>query len=193
MREEHFPDTQWLKNVRYVDDGRVVSSAGVSAALPLSLALVEAIAGPARADALAQELGVSSWGPEHDSERFHMSLADYLTAGRNRLLAARDEIELPIVQGVDELALAMTADVFGRTWRSLPYTSAAALGPLLTRNGLVLRPDRASDSEPPAHRKTVQMPDGAPARALDAVLAEIDRAYGPATGRFVSLQLEYAR
>jgi len=193
MREEHFPDTRWLKNVRYVDDGPVVSSAGVSAALPLSLALVEAIGGRARAGELARELGVASWGPEHDSERFHLSLGDYLTAARNRLLTTRDELELPIAEGVDELALAMTADAFGRTWRSPPYTSATTLAPLRTRGGLLVHPDRASEAEPPAHRRTVHLPDSSPAQALDAALAEIDRAYGRATGTFVSAQLEYAR
>src|SRR5437868_4689076 len=44
QREHEFPDTQWLKNTRYVADGKRVSSAGVTAAIPLSLALVEAIA-----------------------------------------------------------------------------------------------------------------------------------------------------
>lgn len=50
-RKERYPDTQWISNVRYVADGKRVSSAGISAAMPATLALVEAIAGQARAGA----------------------------------------------------------------------------------------------------------------------------------------------
>ena len=48
-RRQHYPDTQWLANIRYVADDKVVSSAGVSAAMPTALALVAAIAGHGRA------------------------------------------------------------------------------------------------------------------------------------------------
>lgn len=53
LRKERYPDTQWQANTRYVADGKVVSSAGISAAMPTALALVEAIAGRARAAAVA--------------------------------------------------------------------------------------------------------------------------------------------
>jgi transcriptional regulator GlxA family with amidase domain len=42
LRVAKFPDTHWLKNTRYVADGKIVSSAGITAALPFSIALVEA-------------------------------------------------------------------------------------------------------------------------------------------------------
>jgi putative intracellular protease/amidase len=63
FRNETYPDTVWETNVRYVADGSVASSAGVSASIPISFALVEAIAGPDRAAKLAAEMGVSDWGP----------------------------------------------------------------------------------------------------------------------------------
>ena len=62
FRVGKFPDTRWLKNKRYVADGKIVSSAGITAALPTSLALVEAIAGTERAASLAERFGVSDWG-----------------------------------------------------------------------------------------------------------------------------------
>ncbi|TMH09071.1 MAG: hypothetical protein E6H65_16860 [Betaproteobacteria bacterium] len=193
MRERDFADTQWLTNVRYVDDGAVVSAAGVSAAVPVSLALVEAIAGRARAAELAQQLGVARWTADHDSERFHMGFTDYVTAGRNGLLSSHDDIELPIAEGIDELTLAIVADAFGRTFRSRPYTSAPTTDPLHTRGGLVVRPDRAIDAQQAPPHKTLSLPNMPLAQALDDALAQIDRLYGRATGNFVSLQWEYAR
>ena len=55
---------------RYVDDGPVVTTTGVSASLPVALALVETLAGAERARAVATALGMPSWGPAHRSERF---------------------------------------------------------------------------------------------------------------------------
>ena len=60
---------------RYVDDGPVVTTTGVSASLPVALALVETLAGAERARAVATALGMPSWGPAHRSERFGLSLA----------------------------------------------------------------------------------------------------------------------
>nr|QQZ51993.1 DJ-1/PfpI family protein [Phenylobacterium glaciei] len=42
-----YPDTTWVRDRRYVQDGAVISTTGVSASIPASLALVEAIAGRA--------------------------------------------------------------------------------------------------------------------------------------------------
>ena len=53
MRAAKYPDVHWEKNIRYVADGRIVSSAGISASIPISIALVEAIAGHDKAVALA--------------------------------------------------------------------------------------------------------------------------------------------
>ncbi len=40
-----YPKTQWLRNKRYVADGKVVTTTGVTATIPVSFALVEAIEG----------------------------------------------------------------------------------------------------------------------------------------------------
>jgi transcriptional regulator GlxA family with amidase domain len=67
------PTTNWIANRRYVADAGIITTTGVSAALPVSLALVEAIAGPTRAAALAKELGASSWNEVHQSSDFELT------------------------------------------------------------------------------------------------------------------------
>ena len=79
-RKEKYPDTRWMKNIRYVADGKIVSSAGISAAIPTSLALVEAIAGYEKTAALAKELGVAEWGTQHNSDVFPPQFGVNLTA-----------------------------------------------------------------------------------------------------------------
>jgi len=48
-----YPDTTWVRDQRYVQDGQVISTTGVTASIPMSLALVEAIGGDAVAQATA--------------------------------------------------------------------------------------------------------------------------------------------
>lgn len=192
LREHDFPETHWLHNVRYVADGTVASSAGVSAAVPLSLALVEAIGGTERASTLARQLGVDGWSAVHDSDRFRLRPGTYVTAALNWLHPS-EHIELPIAQGVDELTLAITADALGRTYRSAPYVTAATPDAVRTRGGLLVLPNRAAEAEPPTRHRTFDLPAVAPGRTLDAVLRAIDERYGPSTADLVALQMEYAR
>ncbi|HXZ85558.1 MAG TPA: DJ-1/PfpI family protein, partial [Myxococcota bacterium] len=117
---------RWVPDRRYVADGRVLTTTGVSASLPASLTLVEAIAGRARAEELAAELGVPSFGAEHASRAFVLDRAALWTAAANRLAPWRhEEIELELRDGVDEVALALTADAWARTYRA----SVRARGP----------------------------------------------------------------
>jgi hypothetical protein len=96
---------------------------------------------------------------------------------------------VPVRDGVDEVALALTADPFGRTYRSTVLTVADAPGPVHTRHGLTIVPD-ASQSARSGDR--VQPADvEPPAAALDRALVAIAGAYGADTARLVRLQLEY--
>jgi hypothetical protein len=198
MRREAYPDTQWLQNKRYVSDGKIVSSAGVSAAMPVSLALVEAIAGNDKANALAAELGVASWGPQHDSSVFAPSLGRNLGAHLSRYTNAwfhsTQAIDIPVQAGMDEITLAFAADAYSRTSRSHAYALAAGqqtVQTVLTRGGLALLPDRSA-SQP--GDKVLPVLDGAawqPGHALDSAIADIAAEYGSKTAYRVALDLEY--
>jgi hypothetical protein len=190
-RKHEFPATRWLQNTRYVADGKVISSAGVTASIPLSLALVEAIAGTERAIKTAAELGISDWSDAHDSDQFHVGPGVYALAIRNWLLPRKD-IGIPVIEGVDEIALALTADAFSRTYRSRAYAVAEFAAPVKTRGGLTLLPDHARGEES-APRYVYRPFEGQPTRALDQALSDIEKMYGHRTSRFVALQLEYPR
>jgi transcriptional regulator GlxA family with amidase domain len=43
--ERKHRETKWLRNTRYVADGNVITTSGVSASIPISVALVEAVGG----------------------------------------------------------------------------------------------------------------------------------------------------
>jgi hypothetical protein len=112
------------------------------------------------------------------------------TAATNELLFWRyDVVGVPVHDGIDEVALALTADPLGRTYRTTVVTLAPTTAPVRTRHGLTILADAAAGARPVTR---VQTPDvEPPASALDETLGAIDAAYGAPTGAFVRLQLEY--
>ena len=192
--ERAFPHTRWIRDRRYVEDGPVITTTGVTASLPVSLALVERIAGPDRAAAVARELGVSSWAPDHRSEDFRLTVRHATTAALNWLGFWRYErIGIPVAPGVDEMSLGFTVDAFGRTYR----TTAVALGDrqtIVTKRGLTIIPDVADPPRAAARLDRIEPPppaDVPPAQALDRALDTIAHLYGLHTAQFVALQVEY--
>jgi putative intracellular protease/amidase len=192
-RRKTFPDVHWVDNRRYVADGKVVSSAGISAAIPTSLALVEAISGHDRAASVARDLGVLDWSSAHDSQVFRPKLGRNLLAFAeteylNGWFHRRQSIGLPVSAGVNEIALAMAAEGFSRTGRAKAYAIARTQTPIKTLHGLTLLPDLAALQ--PIDRM-VAIPVGKPAQALDGMLDDITRFYGRPTAYGVALDLEY--
>lgn len=196
LRAKAYPDVHWEKNVRYVADGRIVSSAGISASMPVSIALVEAIAGHEHAAALAHELGVSDWSTAHNSDvfqpRFGVNLMAFVhTTYSNAHLHAMQRIGVPVAAGVDEIALALTADAYSRTGRSHAYALSASAAPLQTRRGLTLLPDRVVGGANPVDRVLPAFDATPSARMLDQALAGIAQRYGRSTAYGVALDFEY--
>jgi len=193
--QRKFTKTRWEKNRRYVADGNVVTTTGASASIPVSLALVEAIGGRERALAVAKSLGVADWSPAHRSDDFQLNARHTFTAARNWLAFwSHEKIGVPVSPGSDEIALALTADAYSRTYRSTAYFVSKSNVPIKTRRGLVLLPDSVVGVSA-APDRTLPALDGtsAPASALDAALKGIEQSYGQATAAFVALQLEAPR
>lgn len=190
QREREHPTVHWERNARWVADGKVVSSAGVTAAIPTSFALVEAIAGHDVAEATATRLGVDAWDSRHDSEQFHIGAGTVFTYATNRWLLPNERVEFAIAGGVDDIALALAVDAWARTLRSPVAVVFDTAAPLRTRHALTLLPQKVPAGE--AHRLTSL--GGAPTmQALDLALAGIRNDFGDATARFVALQLEYPK
>lgn len=180
------PTMRRVRDRRYVADRGIVTTTGVSASVPVSLTLVEAIGGRERATALAQEIGVRGWSAEHDSGAFHLIRDDIWMILGNLFVGLfdRDTVAVRIADGDDVIAAAFMADSYGRTFRTRAVVPGAA--PIRTAEGLVILPD-AGGATPDV---VVDLPESQPARALDVALAGIQARYGNATAAFVRVQLE---
>ncbi|KWH44595.1 DJ-1/PfpI family protein [Burkholderia cepacia] len=184
-----FTGTTWVDDRRYVMDGDVMTTTGVSASIPASLALVGALAGPAAARETARRVGAQAWSDVHDGSRFVLTAPAVAVALTNRLAFWRHEtFDLPVEDGFDELPVALTADAWARTWRSDVVATAGARV-IESRHGLRLLAQPAT-----AGHARVAMPAGRRGESvLPGVLADIAARYGDATSGWVALQLEYPK
>lgn len=192
--QKQFPETTWVRNQRYLADGKIITTTGVTASLPASLALVATIAGHERATALAKELGIKDDLSTHDSQQFKLSLAHVTTIAGNWLrFWSHEEIALPLSEGVNDIALALYADAWSRTYRSQVKTYASNMQAVQTRYGLQLMPDAVADASTMNRLKKEQswLDDITPAKAMDKALQEIGKAYGQASKAMVSTFMEY--
>ncbi|KQQ84146.1 AraC family transcriptional regulator [Xanthomonas sp. Leaf131] len=193
-RVEKFPAIRWTPNRRYVADGTWISTAGVSAAIPASIALVEAISGHAKAEELASTLGATNWSAQHDSDAFHPHLATTAwplakVLYTNRWLHRGEQIDVLGVAGVDEATLALTVDAYSSTGRSRASIVSATGASFVTRHGLVILPDR--QREPSSPTQLIAPADPMPVQALNGALDGIMQRYGRATAKGVALAFEY--
>jgi putative intracellular protease/amidase len=187
------PSIDYVADRRFVADENVVTTTGISASMPMMLTLIEAIAGRAKAEAVAGDLGVATWDMRHASDAFKLTRPFATTVLANRALFwNRDTWGIELQPGMDEASLALVADAWSRTYRSSAITFAEATSAITTVNGVRVLPDRADDGWP-EDRRVPTFSDQRPADALDRTLDTITDRYGEPTTNVVAMQLEYPR
>jgi putative intracellular protease/amidase len=192
LRDRH-PAIHYVRDRRLVVDRGVATTTGISASMPMSLTLIEAIAGRDKAEAVGRDLGLTHWDARHDSDAFQFTRPFALTAIGNALAFWNNEqLGIELAPGVDEVSLALVADAWSRTYRSSAVTFAGTAGAQQTRHGLRILPHQVAASWP-AERLLPAISGLQPAKALDQALHGIEARYGMPTADFVAMQLEYPR
>ena len=183
---ERHPSATYVPHQRYVVDRGVATTTGITASVPTMLALVQAIGGRDKAQALATELGVSAWAPAHDSTPFGLDarrMASYLL---NKAAFWRHERRrIDVQDGSDDIALAFAADAWSRTGRVSVAASAAR--PVRLRSGLVLMAGPVAEGTP----RLPLAPALKPVQQLDRTLCEIAERFGAARRDWVMQEMEY--
>lgn len=192
LRGKH-PTMRYVEDRRLVVDHGVATTTGVSASMPMSLTLIEAIAGRDKARAVGEEIGLAEWDARHESDAFTFTRPFALTAIRNTAAFwAHEKLGIELKQGVDEVSLALVTDAWSRTYRSRAVTFARTAGAVQSRNGIKILPDEVATDWPAAQRLP-EIGDRKPAEALDHALQAITARYDARTTDFVAMQLEYPR
>jgi putative intracellular protease/amidase len=185
LLDEH-PTAKYVPHQRYVIDGDVATTTGITASVPTMIALVEAIAGREKAQRVAADLGVDSWGPAHDSSQFGLNASRRWNYVLTKLAFwSHADWSVPVQDGIDDISLAFAADAWSRTGRV--SVEAAASKPVKLRSGLIL-------AAAPGHDDKPRMPLTAalkPVQQLDKTLCEIRDRFGVAKADRVMMELEY--
>lgn len=182
--KKRYPDIAWRHDQRWVTDGPITTTAGISAAEPAALHLLGELAGQDVMLATAQRLGLPAPDQRHRGEDYRLTLKGALTVMANRLAFwRREKVAVPLTPGMDELAFGEAIDAWSRTYLSTAWASGPAR--VTTRHGLLIYRSR----DLPEHfDRTVDLPRRA---AVETTFEQIGEAYGDRTGRFVALQFEH--
>jgi putative intracellular protease/amidase len=192
LRGKH-PTMRYVEDRRLVVDDGVATTTGITASMPMSLTLIEAIAGRDKARAVGRDIGLPDWDARHESDAFKFTRPFALTAiGNTAAFWTHERLGIELKEGVDEVSLALATDAWSRTYRSQAVTFASTAGAQQSRNGIRILPDEVAASWP-VERLLPSVGNRKPAEALDKVLEEITARYGTRTTDFVAMQLEYPR
>ena len=189
LAEAH-PGVRWQRDVRFVDDGAVVSSAGVTAGIDAALHLVERFAG---ADAARRTATALALPPPRDRRVAAPRLGpSHIAAGvlNGAFSWPKTSVALRLDDGIDELAVAAVLDAYPRSFAAVARSVAPGRRAVVSRHGLRLVP--VGDARDAADDLLI-LPDASRDRgfAFDRVLADIARRYDHATAALVAAQLEY--
>ena len=202
--EDTYPAVDWVRGTRYVDDGDVVSTAGILSGIDGTLHIIDRLIG---ADAAAEAARAIKW-PHFDPdgaapmEQAQLATSDAVVAFNSAFGWDRPRIGVQLTDGVGEIELASVFDTYGQ---SLAIdTVAVGTGPVRSRHGLTFVPragtgaglDRlvvpgTTDHEALPGMDPVQRPHHGPGFAFDAVLQDLARTTDVATAQWTAKVLEY--
>lgn len=155
--EKEYPTTTWIRGVRYVDDGDMMSSAGITSGIDATLYLLKKLNGEALALEVAQKLN-------YPHTRF---LSDPVRPVPNRpvdfiptvLYAAyrwdKPNLGVVLYDGVSELELSSILDTYPSAATANAVTVAEEHKPYTTKHGLYIVPRTTFANAPRLNRLIV--------------------------------------
>ena len=159
MRKQH-PGVHWVAGQRFVQDGPITTTAGVTSGIPGALHVMAELAGPDEATRVGRVVNYPNWSVTAPTTIPTQSLtASDLPVGLNALLPwQRPTLGIALRDGIGEIDLASSFEVYDVSYAALPVPLSAT-GTVTTRHGMVLRTNTSSDRPTPS-RLAVPGPAG---------------------------------
>lgn len=213
-----YRSTEWIPGERYIQDGNITTTAGVTSGIVGALRLVEQIAGPAEAERIGTAIAYPGWSITADTAiaRNTLELADYPYALNVALPWLQPTYAIGVTSGVDEIDLAAAFEVYSGSSFATRTIAVAQFGTTTTAHGLTVfttptsaLPDGADRliipgrPSPGATASLLEWADGlriplflpstAPGSesAYDPMLADLARAAGNPTAHSTAKFIEY--
>jgi transcriptional regulator GlxA family with amidase domain len=212
-----YPQVRWREGARYVDDGDLITTAGVLSGVDGALRVVERLVGPAAAAQAARVVGWPAYSPGAPApiRRSRPAPADVVAVLSAGYRWDRPTMGVLLTDGVGETELASAFRPYTElSYLARPVAVTADGQPVRSRHGLTFAPraDLASaapeldrlvvpggDAARREAAKGLPLPEGLtpaylhhrPGFAFDAALADIARTRDVATARWVAKTLQY--
>ena len=137
--DRDYPETQWIRGVRWVEDGNLITSAGVTASIDATFHALRRVAGLEVAQRTARDVGYEMELHPREVDPFNFETSDFLslfmTAG---FLWNKTDVGVALYEGIDEIELGAILDLYPRVLDGSAWTVAPVREPIRSRNGLDL-------------------------------------------------------
>ncbi|SCF80747.1 DJ-1/PfpI family protein [Streptomyces sp. Ncost-T10-10d] len=138
--KHRYPQVHWDRGRRYVEDGRVTTTAGVTSGTVGALRVVEELAGKDEAARIGKGLSYPGWtvdGPTAIPAN-HLAVGDLPYALNAAFPWLRPTVGIGLVDGVGEIDAAAAFEGYGGVSFTARTVVLGARGTVTTRHGLVL-------------------------------------------------------
>ncbi|WP_426332723.1 DJ-1/PfpI family protein [Paenibacillus silvae] len=135
-----YPEIQWVKDQRYVPQGNIVSSAGLTSGMDATLYVISQQLGEAAAKQVANELNYPSYHYVIDPkmEPFTAGLSDITYILNQSYQWNKTKAGVLLYPGADELDLSAAFDTYGASGTTTTLTISRENQPIVTKHGLNL-------------------------------------------------------
>ncbi|MFC4455321.1 DJ-1/PfpI family protein [Deinococcus sonorensis] len=191
--ERQYPAVRWVRGQRYVDDGQVISTAGILSGIDGALHVIARLRGPAKAVQAARTL------PYEARYLSDPAMPQFRPAARDAALTVlnlmyrwdRPTLGVALQDGADDLALAALYDTVPAALAGRLVSVAPAGAVITTRSGLQLLARRTPEQW--GRSGPLLFPGAGPADVrfpFDAALADLARRTDRPTAHLAAKRLE---
>ncbi len=155
--QQKFPNVQWQRGLRYVDDGSIVSSAGITSGIDASLYVVAQRLGLPAAERIANALHYPDFDfvTHPQAAQYHLETSDNIFYVNFLFGSPRSNTGVLLYSGVGEIDLASVFDTYPGSLRTVIDSVAPARQWMLSKHGLALLPRYDYHSIPAVERLLV--------------------------------------
>jgi putative intracellular protease/amidase len=142
-----YPHVDWVRGERYVQDGPIMTTAGVTSGVVGALRLAEQLAGTDEAERIGRDLAYPQWrldGPTAIAVN-RIAPADLPYALNAAFPWGRPTVGIGLVDGVGEIDAAAAFELYAGTSSAATGLALATHSPVTTEHGLVLVPAVVAD------------------------------------------------
>ncbi|MFD7522237.1 DJ-1/PfpI family protein [Paenibacillus chitinolyticus] len=135
-----YPEIQWVKDRRYVPQGNLVSSAGLTSGIDAVLYVISQQLGEAAAKKVAGEMNYPSYDyvTNPQMKPFVAGLSDITYVLNNAFQWNKVKAGVLLYNGADELDLSAAFDTYAASGTTTTLTVSSANEPIVTKHGLNL-------------------------------------------------------